>query len=45
MTATQYRFRMLLGRMFSSLRYLATVRRAMGMPRFSSNSSGLCWGN
>ena len=26
--------RMLLGRMFSSVRYLATVRRAIGMPRW-----------
>src|SRR2546421_11507942 len=29
----QYFRRMLLGRMFSSVRYFATVRRAMGMPR------------
>src|SRR4051795_4104526 len=29
----QYFRRMLLGRMFSSVRYLATVRRAMGIPR------------
>src|SRR5256885_6621329 len=29
----QYRRRILLGRMFSSVRYLATVRRAIGIPR------------
>src|ERR1043166_4517088 len=29
----QYFRRMLLGRIFSSVRYLATVRRAIGMPR------------
>src|SRR4051812_39083555 len=29
----QYFRRMLLGRMFSSVRYFATVRRAIGMPR------------
>src|SRR3954464_13404581 len=29
----QYFRRMLLGRVFSSVRYLATVRRAMGIPR------------
>src|SRR3954471_3441930 len=29
----QYFRRMLLGRMFSSVRYLATVRRAIGIPR------------
>jgi len=29
----QYFRRMWLGRIFSSLRYLATVRRAIGMPR------------
>src|ERR1700686_1290730 len=29
----QYRRRILLGRIFSSVRYLATVRRAIGIPR------------
>jgi hypothetical protein len=32
-SSLQYFRRMWLGRMFSSVRYLATVRRAMGMPR------------
>src|SRR5258708_27014333 len=32
-TPTQYLRRMLLGRMFSSVRYFATVRRAIGIPR------------
>ena len=37
----QYFRRMWLGRIFSSVRYLATVRRAMGMPRSLKNLDDL----